>query len=108
MRLPAVHAGTTRITAGRGIAQAQPDQPLATSRIALERRTQIAYSSSASTAVESGELLGEVLGQVADAAFGIAGSGGHTLGAELRPEPVQVRRLITGRDATPTPMFLRA
>lgn len=48
--------------------------------------------------VASGELLGEVFGQVADASFGVAGSSEHTLGVELRAEPGNMQRLILRAD----------
>ena len=40
--------------------------------------------------VASGDLLGQVLGEVADAAAGVFGSGEHALGVELGPEPGDV------------------
>jgi hypothetical protein len=40
------------------------------------------------------ELLGEVLGQIADAAGGALGPGEHALGVELGPEPGHMQRLI--------------
>ena len=44
------------------------------------------------------ELLGQVLGQVADAPGGVLGPGEHALGVELRPEPGHVQRLVVRAD----------
>ena len=43
-------------------------------------------------------LLGEVLGQVADAPGGVLGPGEHALGVEPDPEPGHMPRLIVGAD----------
>ena len=40
------------------------------------------------------ELLGQVLGQVADAPGGVLGPGEHALGVELGPEPGHVPGLV--------------
>ena len=44
--------------------------------------------------VAVGHLLGEVFGQVADAACGVLGSGEHALGVEPVPEPGHMQRLV--------------
>jgi hypothetical protein len=43
-------------------------------------------------------VLGQVLGQVADAPVGVAGSGDDALGVESLPEPGDVQRLVLVAD----------
>jgi hypothetical protein len=45
-----------------------------------------------------GDLLGQVLGQVADALLGVLGPGQHALGVELRAEPSHMPGLIVRAD----------
>ena len=48
--------------------------------------------------VAVGDLLGQVLGEVADSPGGVLGPGQHALGVELRAEPGHVRRVIVRAD----------
>jgi hypothetical protein len=48
--------------------------------------------------VAAGDVLGEVFGQVADAAAGVLGPGEHALGVELGPEPGHMQRIIVRAD----------
>jgi hypothetical protein len=48
--------------------------------------------------VASGDLLGQVLGEVADAPGGVLGSGEHALGVELGSEPSHVAGLVSRAD----------
>ena len=48
--------------------------------------------------VASGDVLGEVFGQVADAPAGVLGPGEHALGVELGPKPGHMQRIIMRAD----------
>ena len=48
--------------------------------------------------VAFGDLLSQVLGQIADAPVGVLGPGEYALGIELGPEPGHMLRLISWAD----------
>jgi len=48
--------------------------------------------------VTFGDLLGQVLGQIADALLGVLGPGEHPLGVELGPEPGHMPGLVRRAD----------